>query len=324
MAIGGFDDRSARRYFPLLIGLAALLLAAWFAPPHHPFEGAKDYLPLHIILESFSIVVAFMVFGVAWNAHSTEQPVAVTILGCGLLAVGLIDFVHMLSYAGMPDFVTPSDPEKAINFWLAARLVAALALLAVAFGPSGPLKSPRSRHGFLVAALGVTAAVIYVGLFRQHDLPHTFIEGQGLTPLKIGMEYLIVALLVPAAAVFYRRAGRDGPFDAGGLFAATAVTILSELGFTLYSQVTDIYNLLGHVYKGIAYLFIYRIVFVGSVREPFRRLEEARRQAERQLDELRRFQKVAVGRELRMKELVEENERLKARRAEPEAKKGNP
>lgn len=320
MATDGSGNRSVKRHLPLLIGLAALLVATWFVPPHHPFEGVKDYLPLHIVLESFSIVVAFMVFGVAWNAYSAERSAAVTILGCGLLAVGLIDFVHMLSYAGMPDFVTPADPEKAINFWLAARLVAALALLVVAFRPSGPLKSPRSRHGLLAAALGLAALVVYVGLYRQHDLPHTFVEGQGLTPLKIGMEYLIVALTVPAAVAFYRQAGREHPFDAGGLFATAVVTILSELAFTLYSQVTDIYNLLGHVYKGIAYLFIYRIVFVGSVREPFERLAEARREQDDRLDELRRFQKMAVGRELRMKELVEENERLKARDAEPERK----
>ena len=39
----------------------------------------------------------------------------------------------------------------------------------------------------------------------------------------------------------------------------------------------------------------------------------SRRQLERQLDELRRFQRVSVDRELRMKELYEENQALKAR-----------
>ena len=55
-----------------------------------------------------------------------------------------------------------------------------------------------------------------------------------------------------------------------------------------------------------------------------RTLEEARGEAERrnaelllqkQLDELRRFQKAAVGRELRMKELKEENRRLREKLA---------
>lgn len=57
------------------------------------------------------------------------------ILGVGFLAVGLIDLAHTLSFAGMPDLVTPSSPEKAINFWLAGRFVAAGVLLAVALSP---------------------------------------------------------------------------------------------------------------------------------------------------------------------------------------------
>ena len=38
------------------------------------------------------------------------------------------------------------------------------------------------------------------------------------------------------------------------LFAATVITILSELSFTLYSDVSDIFNLLGHLYKIVAYI----------------------------------------------------------------------
>ena len=43
----------------------------------------------------------------------------------------------------------------------------------------------------------------------------------------------------------------------------------------------------------------------------FRPMREQQAELERQLDELRRFQKVTVGRELRMKELAEENTALR-------------
>ena len=43
----------------------------------------------------------------------------------------------------------------------------------------------------------------------------------------------------------------------------------------------------------------------------FRPMREQRADLERQLDELRRFQKLTVGRELRMKELAEENAALR-------------
>jgi len=43
----------------------------------------------------------------------------------------------------------------------------------------------------------------------------------------------------------------------------------------------------------------------------FRTMVDQQAELERQLDELRRFQKLVVGRELRMKELVEENAALR-------------
>lgn len=269
------DQHPLRTAAWLLGGLSALFLAIWLAPPHHALEGISSYQSIHLPAETLSIVVSMLVFGVAWNAYSRERAANIIILACASLAVGLIDFAHMLSFAGMPVWVTPSGPEKAINFWLAARLVFAIALLAVALRPWTPLQRPHTRYVLLFAAIVVSAVVYWIGLFHQDSLPHTFIEGQGLTPLKIAAEYFIVALLAVAALLFWRQARRGEPREATGLFSAAAITILSELSFTLYSDVTDVFNLLGHIYKIVAYILIYRTVFVGSVQEPFRRVVEA-------------------------------------------------
>jgi PAS domain S-box-containing protein/diguanylate cyclase (GGDEF)-like protein len=265
----------------LVLAFAALFVAIWLAPPHHAFEGIASYLPLHSVLESISIVVAMLVFGVTWNAYARERSGNLVIVACGLLAVGLIDFAHMLSFKGMPDFVTPADPEKAIFFWLAARLVFAASLVAVAVRPGVPLAVPRMRHALLAAALGVTAFIYWAGLRHERDLPHTFIEGEGLTAVKLAAEYVIIALLAVPAAVFYARARRSGSSEAVLLFAAASLSIFGELSFTLYSDVTDVFNLLGHVYKIVAFGFIYWAIFVASVREPFQRLEAAKRFVER-------------------------------------------
>jgi HD-GYP domain-containing protein (c-di-GMP phosphodiesterase class II) len=252
-----------------------LFLAVWLAPPQHAFEGLSKYQSIHLPVETLSIVVSMLVFGVAWNSYSRERAANIVILACASLAVGLIDVAHMLSFAGMPDWVTPAGPEKAINFWLAARFLFAVALLAVALRPWTPLSRPNFRYGLLFAALGISALVYWIGLFHQGSLPRTFIPGEGLTPFKIAAEYLIVAILAAAAVIFWRQAHRCEPCEAAGLFSAAAITILSELSFTLYSDVTDIFNLLGHVYKIVAYVLIYRTIFVGSVQEPFRRVVQA-------------------------------------------------
>ncbi|MBA3022562.1 MAG: GAF domain-containing protein [Gammaproteobacteria bacterium] len=260
--------------WPLAL-LAVLFLIVWFAPPQHAFEGISKYQSIHLPVETASLIISMLIFGVAWNAYSQDRASNIILLACASLAVGLIDFAHMLSFAGMPDWVTPAGPEKAINFWLAARFIFAAALLSVALRPWQPLARPNTRYTMLTVAILVSAVVYWIGLFHQDALPRTFIAGTGLTMLKIAAEYFIVMLLMIAGILFWRQAHTGKPREAVGLFSVALITVLSELSFTLYSDVTDVFNLLGHVYKIIAYIILYRTVFVGSVQEPFLRVLNA-------------------------------------------------
>ncbi len=277
----------------LLGGLSLLLLAVWMLPP-----GAKQWLDiawfpvaLHTIAESFAVAVAILVFAVTWHAYRPERPANLIVLACGFLAVGLLDFAHTLSYLGMPTFVTPASVEKAIDFWLAARLVAAATLLVIAFRPWQPLAAANSRYLLLAAALLLVAGVYLLQLGFPHLWPRTFIAGSGLTPFKVAMEWLIIALLVVAALRFNRLQSEEQPYDAQGMLVAVLLSILSELCFTAYSNVHDLFSLLGHVYKVIAYCFIYRVVFISSVRAPYERLsiEIAEREAAEQRVEVLAF-----------------------------------
>ncbi|MBU1692175.1 MAG: EAL domain-containing protein [Gammaproteobacteria bacterium] len=229
-------------------------------------------------METFAIVVAVLVFGIGWNAYSVERPINIVLLSCAFLAVGLLDFAHMLSYAGMPDFVTLSGPQKAIDFWLAARFLAAMALLSVAVLPWKPFPFKWVRYVVLVASLGFALLVYWVILFHESDLPATFIDGKGLTPFKIGSEYFIVFIHLLTVSAFLVGSRKSKPDYAVYLLAAVSIMVLSELCFTLYSSVTDIFNLMGHAYKVLAYVFIYRAVFVSSVQEPYKRLRQSERQ----------------------------------------------
>jgi len=198
----------------------------------------------------------------------------VLIIGCGFLAVGLIDAAHLMSYRGMPDFVTPAHPEKAINFWLAARYVAAATLVAVAWRDWPPIPGRGPRSAMLAAALAVPAAVVGLQLYAPSIWPRTFVDGQGLTAFKVGAEYGLVALMSLAAWGFQRRVAYERRFDALDLRTAAVITVLGELCFTLYSNVNDVFQLLGHAYKIVAYLYIYRAVFVVGVRQPYERLQQ--------------------------------------------------
>ena len=115
-----------------ILGLMACgLVMAWVLPLHGRVIPEVHYLPVHTVLEVLAVTIAMLVFAAGWNAHGQALPRGTLVLACAFLGVGLLDLSHALSYKGMPIYVSPSGVEKAIDFWLAARLLAALALLAI-------------------------------------------------------------------------------------------------------------------------------------------------------------------------------------------------
>lgn len=241
---------------------------------------------LHTLMEFGAVLFAFLVFSVAWHTSVIGQPGYVLLIGCGLLAVGMIDLGHTLSYQGMPMFFTPADTEKAIRFWLAARYTAALVLLMAAL----PLRRHTwggGRYVVLGGTLVYVAGVYTVCIFYPEVWPRTFIAGEGLTPFKIWAERGVMVLSGFAAFALIRWAQSGRTYNTQDLCLAALITVLSEVCFTLYENVHGLYMLLGHLYKIIAYYFIYRAVFVTSMRDPYTRLRaevQERREAEQRVE----------------------------------------
>ena len=267
------------------VALAGIVLALTLLFPAPTFtRGLANYLPLHTALEVAAISVAVLIFAIGWNTHRHQQSPVVMWLACLFLGVALLDFSHTLSYQGMPPFVTPSNPEKAIQFWLAARTLAAVALLVIAFGPG---KAPRTRSWqALLTVLALVLALHLLFLYRADLVPDTFVPGSGLTRFKIGFEYALMALYLAAAVRLGKQLTQPRRGHASGLFAAAAMMAMSEFLFTRYADVTDLYNLLGHAYKVSAYAFLYRALFVENVQRPYLELHASRQQLAATLDAL--------------------------------------
>lgn len=270
-------QRELQRAVLLVAGCSVLLLVLIFVPAAQFALPPWLNLSAHTLVETISIVVSALVFSVGWYTYSREPNGTVALVCNAFLAVAILDFVHMLSFEGMPALNSPSGGGKAISFFLAARLMAALALLALAFMPSGRQIGRAARYGLLVVCLAFALAVSALGLLNPEVQRLFMVPGMGLTTLKVGVEYLIVALNLAAAAGFVLRMRSVQPFPVVDLFAAAAIAALSELCLTLYTSTHDQFNLAGHVYKFMAYLLVYRALFVTLVLRPYLRLEAARR-----------------------------------------------
>jgi len=267
---------SMRRVAGLLVVLALAQFLAWAIPSTPGSSGIANYLPLHAIMETVSIVIAMMVFAVGWNSHAGKTPGNLVLLACLFFAIGWLDFSHTASYGGMPDFFSPNGPDKHLNFWIVARLMAASALLIVTLRPWDRGISPAMKYVIFGSLIVATGILNWVVVNYQDLLPDLFVPGQGLTPLKKTLEYLCIVINLVTVLLLWAKMRTPQPFNAPLLFAAAGVMAMSEFYFTLYTTMTGAYNVLGHIYKVISYLIIYRAVVVESIERPYLQLTQAR------------------------------------------------
>jgi PAS domain S-box-containing protein len=267
---------------PLLSALALscalagvpLVLVELF-PALHVVMGTSAYLVFHNVAEFFGVMVALSVFGVGWYTHDQSRDHHALFLGSAFLAVGLVQFMHALSYAGMPDFVTPSSPNKASQLWVIARACTAAAFLASAFVRPHAETPWLSKPVLGSLAVAVSLAAFLSAVVFPGTLPDAFVPGVGQTPFKRLVEYGIVATFVAAIVSHAWRFARR-PDPAAALYLAGFVlSAFAELFFAAYRSVTDTRNALGHLYTVVAFYLVYRAVFIESVQRPHRALLEA-------------------------------------------------
>ncbi|MFH7565701.1 bifunctional diguanylate cyclase/phosphodiesterase [Oceanimonas smirnovii] len=268
--------------------LALLMMVAQVPPVVQQLESLIHYVPLNIIFEMFAFAVAMMIFGMAWVTQRYRPSLQALVIGAGFLGVALLDLSHLLSYRVMPAFITDNTPEKAINFWLAARALTAITLLLMAFVPSLSSRTTTrwQRRCGLMFVLSVVALcqVWFIGF--PGTVPDTFVVGEGLTPFKIQFEYgMIAACLLAALGLLqgYRRSGQLGYLY---LTVSAIIMAMAEYFLTRYVEFTDAFNILGHGYKIISYGFLYRALFRETVYEPYQSLSDARSRLQATLNAL--------------------------------------
>jgi len=259
---------------PLAVCFVGVLLL-WISPTPSAIKGWANYLPLHMALETVSIFFAGMIFAITWHTPRAQTSLQTILVGCVFAGVALLDFSHMLSYSGMPAYVSPSGTGKAIYFWLAARTLAGLGLLTIAFKQGTTPATRQQAWLALVAVVALVAAIHWVILWHFDVLPQVFVEGQGLTSWKVNAEYVLVCAYTLPALVLARRLNAPRTTNVSGIMASALLMAMSEFMLTLYADVTDLYNLAGHVLKVAAYFYLYQPLFIELLQAPYERLREA-------------------------------------------------
>jgi len=267
------SGQDTHRLAGILLLSASIPLLLWQAFPANQLTlSAPAFLAVHSMMEIFAVIVAALVFFTGHGLHETLRSIRSVVLGCAFLAVALFDTLHFLSYIGMPDLVSPNSPHKAILFWLCGRLAAGIGLLAYVLLPETPAtRVPASRYGWMGVLL-VLGSLSYGLLASPHAIPAMYVMGEGLTPLKVALEWGVFGLYLAIAVLLYLRRARITHCDFESLMLALLLLAAAELFFVVYVQVSSTANLLGHTYKVFAYYFLYRAIYAEAVSRPFRQM----------------------------------------------------
>lgn len=256
----------------IIISIALFIFAAYFNQIFIKIMSVNSYLTWHIIFEFASVLVSFSIFTVTFFIYEESKSLKMIILGCAFLTMGSLDFLHTLSFKGMSHFfIANTSANRATTFWIISRTLGSFGFLATVIIPTNVKSNIKKKNFVIITSLILLAIFLTVTYFPKF-IPEMFIEGQGLTREKIIMEFIIIfvmSITLLITTIEYKDTKRRREY----LFIIALIfSIFSELAFVSYANVYDAYNYLGHLYKFIAYMILYKAIYIENVSIPYREM----------------------------------------------------
>lgn len=247
-----------------------------------------NYLLFHSLVEVVSIVVAFAVFIVTWNARKEIEHSFLIIVGISYLFVGGLDLLHTLSYEGMGVF-PGHGADLPTQLWIFSRYVESISFLGAAIiglvGYERQVLDPEWSDRqllTLVVSYSVVVSIALSSIFLFDVFPRAYVAGSGLTNFKVFSEYLIIALFGCGLVILHRQRNAFNNYVFQLLVSSIVLTMGSELAFTFYVDVYGFSNAVGHFFKLASFYLIYLAVVRTGFTQPEKALyrELAQREAE--------------------------------------------
>ncbi len=214
-----------------------------------------NYLFFHTFAEGLAVVAATMTSIIAVTTYKYSENNYLLFIGIAFLFIAFVDALHLMSYQGMGIFLI-SSPNIPTQLWIAGRYLQGISLLTATFFIDRPLPRTLVFWVFMIITGLLVASIMWLRVF-----PDCYIAGQGLTGFKIASEWIISLIVLIAIFRLYRANQTGNRLMYQLMILAMTCFILSEISFTLYTDVYGLMNFIGHIFK----IFSYSLIFLGTV-----------------------------------------------------------
>ena len=241
------------KFWILPLFLATLLLVTWL------YYGMGIF---HVFAELFPALVGIIMFIVVVKTYKFTNNNFLLYYGLGYFWIAVLDVAHMLVFPTMSLFpYTGMNPT--LNIWVLTRLFEAIIIITapIFLVKKAPIKT-------FVILFGIISTLIYIFSISDFRLS-LFIEKEGLTALKITLEYVVIVLLFISIYMYKKIRISIGEKTYNFIILSLIFTIIAELLFTLYTDEKGFTIFLGHVFKFFSFWMIYSAIVKISLDEPF-------------------------------------------------------
>ncbi len=277
------ESQFSTPYTTIFLGLA--ILAGLYLISLH------NYLLFHSIAEIFSIIVAFGIFMIAWNARRVIENNYLLFIGTAYLFIGGLDMIHTLAYKGMGVF-QGHEANLPTQLWVASRYLESFSLL---FAPL--FLGRRLKANLLLIFYALVTCLLLGSIFFWPVFPDCFVEPEGLTPFKKISEYIISLILFLSFSFLIHKRKEFNQNVLLLLALSIFLTIGSELAFTFYIHLYGFSNLTGHFLKILSFYLIYKAVIETGLVKPynllFRNLKQKEQAYKKERDKAQQYLDIA-------------------------------
>ncbi|MDA3814358.1 MAG: ATP-binding protein [Candidatus Cloacimonetes bacterium] len=226
-----------------------------------------SYLLFHSLVEIFCIAVAVCIFMIAWNSRDKIENNYLLIIGISFIFIATLDLLHTLAYKGMGVFIG-FDANLPTQLWIAARYLQGISLLIAPLFLYPKLKN-KLNINFVLLIYTIVSSLLIVSIFHWKVFPDCFIEGEGLTTFKFVSEYVISLIMAASIYILYKNRKEFDEKVFSLIVASIIILIFSEMSFTAYASVFGFANMLGHLFKFVAFYLIYKAIIVTGFMKPY-------------------------------------------------------